>query len=365
MFNVKNLLNWPIACTILGAASMLASCDSAIYEDLPVCEETARHAVKFQWTRNMLGADAFSGNVHSVAVYVFDENDKYVTTFTESGDVLAMQGYTLPIVGLEPGNYTFVAWCGLDNSAERATRSESFTIDDCIAGKTSRQDLLCTMKRDIYSDGTHHSSEELFDLYHGTAYGVTIYDDNDLGDDHIYTINLTKDTNNVAIILQNLSGEDIDISKFFFQIEENNGTMKPDNSLDETDEVINYHEYDTFTGTAGVDIDTKGTRAIENVTTGMALIKTSRLMANKHSMLTIRNSETNELVARLPMIDYALIGKVGDPKGKFMTPQEYLDSQDDYKLTFFLDKNGNWMSAYININAWTIYLQDTDINTEY
>ena len=90
MLNFKNHLNWPVAAAFLGAASLFASCDSAIYEDLPICENS-RHAVRFVWDNNMLSSDAFRGNVHSVAVYGFDADDKLAFVLEENGDAIRLQ----------------------------------------------------------------------------------------------------------------------------------------------------------------------------------------------------------------------------------------------------------------------------------
>ena len=360
MFNVKTHLNWPLACAFLGVASLFASCDSTIYEDLPACE--TRHAVRFVWDTNMLSADAFRGNVHSVAIYGFDKDDKLAFVLEESGDALAMQGYTLAIdvPNLEPGDYTLVAWCGLDNSYDQTTRSESFIVSDAEIGITTRQDLLCRMERDVHADGTHHSAEQLYDLYHGTAYGVTIYDKEDLEHqgDHVYQVNLTKDTNNVRILLQQMN-KDVDVNDFSFRIEDANGMLGSDNSLQE-DEVINYEPFHTDSGVAGtIDGATRADGAIEGLGVAIADLKMSRLMARQKSVLTITNSDGSR-VLQIPMTDYALLAKPFEADG--FTDQEYLDRQDNYRLMFFLDSQGQWTSSRIVINSWTIYNQNTDFN---
>ena len=352
MFTAKNYLNFASAALMLAASASLTSCDNSfLYDDLPPCQE-AKFAVRFYWTKNMIGADGFSNNIRSVDLYVFDENDKYVTCFSERGEILSMQGYTMPLEGLKPGKYNLVAWCGLENEG---TRAESFSVNNCVPGQTSRRELFCKLRAETLDDGTHHSSEELYDLYHGTAYEIEIFDPSDKENysDMVYPISLTKDTNTISVLLQNLSGDDLDITKFSFQLEDNNGTLTNDNELG-SDEVINYHEFETFEGTAGVDIDTRGTRAIQNVKTGMANIKVSRLMENHMNYLTIRNTEDNHVVGTFPIVQYALLGKFSDA-GREMDDQDYLDSQDTYRLTLFLEKTaGQWMTTQISINSWTI-----------
>jgi hypothetical protein len=44
-----------------------------------------------------------------------------------------------------------------------------------------------------------------------------------------------------------------------------------------------------------------------------------------------------------------------------MSDQEYLDRQDEYNMTFFLDEFGNWASSRIIINSWNVILQDTEL----
>lgn len=351
MFNVKNYLNWQVACALLGAASLFSSCsDNLIYDDLAPCE--TRHAIRFQWDTNMVGVDAFRGNVHSVAIYGFDKNDKLAFEFAEKGDALAMQGYTLPITGVEPGEYTVVAWCGLDND----TRSESFLVSDTEIGKTTRQELICRMERDI-EDGVHYSREQLYDLYHGTAYGVNIYADNDMEHqgDHIYNVNLTKDTNNVRIMLQQMD-KDVHVDDFSFCIEEANGTLGSDNELKNEDEVINYEPFHTDEGVAGVVEGTsRAEGAVEGLGIAIADLKMSRLMARRNSVLTIRNSDGSR-VLQIPMTSYALLAKPFDSEG--FTDQEYLDRQDNYRLMFFLDSKGTWITSKIMIQDWTFYGDD-------
>lgn len=44
-----------------------------------------------------------------------------------------------------------------------------------------------------------------------------------------------------------------------------------------------------------------------------------------------------------------------------MTPQEYLDRQDEYNMTFFLDKDYEWVSSIVIINDWRIIRNVTPI----
>ena len=45
---------------------------------------------------------------------------------------------------------------------------------------------------------------------------------------------------------------------------------------------------------------------------------------------------------------------------KNMSDQEYLDRQDEYTMTFFLDE-GEWLSSVIIINSWRVVINEEDI----
>jgi hypothetical protein len=83
---------------------------------------------------------------------------------------------------------------------------------------------------------------------------------------------------------------------------------------------------------------------------------TGRLMANARPILVVRNLETNEVVLSVPIVDYALLVKGN--YNRAMEDQEYLDRQDEYNMTFFLDESGNWISSSIIVNSWRVVLNN-------
>ena len=44
-----------------------------------------------------------------------------------------------------------------------------------------------------------------------------------------------------------------------------------------------------------------------------------------------------------------------------MDDQEFLDREDDYVMTFFLDENHKWISSQILIHSWRVVLNNVDI----
>lgn len=78
--------------------------------------------------------------------------------------------------------------------------------------------------------------------------------------------------------------------------------------------------------------------------------------------LTVRNRETGETVLSVPYIEYCLMvkGRYEDTDDWYeqpMSDQEYLDRQDEYNMTFFLDPDDRWIDQYIYINSWHLVIQ--------
>lgn len=337
------------ALTVVAALAMLTSCNGAIYDDEGDCEVTYR--LRLRYDMNMKFADAFAHEVKSVNVYAFAEDGALVWQTTERGDKLAEEGYSI-LLPLQPGNYRLMAWCGLDNQ-------ESFTVPSVFEGDRA-EELHCRLNRQIHNVDGAISTEDLHALFHGSI-EVELPEDLD-GGDYVYTMPLTKDTNVFRVVLQHLSGKDIDVNDFTFKIEDENGWLHHDNSLRE-DERITYHAWSKYSGSAGVDID--GSRAVTEVSVAVAELTTSRLMMRdwtKESkpMLTIRKAKDEEIVARIPVIDYALLVKGN--YNRDMDDQEYLDRQDEYNMTFFLDESNHWINSVILINSWRVVLNNGSLN---
>ena len=67
----------------------------------------------------------------------------------------------------------------------------------------------------------------------------------------------------------------------------------------------------------------------------------------------------DKVVLSVPIVDYALLVK-GYYK-RAMDDQEYLDRQDEYNMTFFLDESGDWVSSTIIVNSWRVVLNNQTI----
>ena len=342
------------AATLAATALSLTSCDNVLFDDEENCDVVYR--LRFRYDMNMKFADAFPHEVKSVHLYAFSPEGELVWQTTDSGAHLAEEGYSI-VLPLPAGQYTLTAWCGLDNG-------ESFTVPEISAGGAP-EELHCRLNREQDTADGAVSKNDLHPLFHGTL--DVLLPVNDDGGEYSYTMPLVKDTNVFRIVLQHLSGKDINADDFTFKIDDGNGWLHHDNSL-RYDERITYHAWSKYSGSAGVDVPEgdggSDTRTITDVKVAVAELTTSRLTmrdwtANAKPMLVIRKASDGELVARIPVIDYALLVKGN--YNREMSDQEYLDRQDEYNMTFFLDDNQHWLATTVIINSWRVVLNPTDL----
>lgn len=326
-------------------ALMFSSCDSAIYDYEGDC--SVNYQVKFKYDMNMKFADAFASEVTSVKLFAFDQSGTLVAMQEETNpatlsqmDALGNPGYLMPL-SLKPGTYDLLAWGGLGNQ-------ESFELlGNPSIGTTKLADIQTKMKR---AEAT--VDKDLNRLFHGLKTQVSFIDEPGT---HTTIVPLMKNTNNIRIVLQHLSGEEVVADNFEFAITDNNGWMAHDNSLVE-DETLTYKPWRVDAATAGM-----GEEGTDEVSAAIAEFTVARMMYDHRSsmVLTVTHKETGEKVFSIPVIDYALM-----VKGKYnesMSNQEYLDRQDEYNMTFFLNEDGSWASSSVIINSWRVVVNNSVI----
>lgn len=330
---------------LLIVVSAFASCDSIL--DGPKEDCSVEYRVKFKYDNNMKFADAFAHEVRSVTLYAFDEAGKFVYQRTEQGGMLANDGYSMP-VEISPGDYHLVTWAGLEGE-------ESFSVPILTPGVSTIENLTCSMNRKHLSratDGSAYVDADLKPLFHGEVVKQSF---TRAGFTQTTTISLTKNTNNIRIVLQQMSGEAVDIDQFVYTIEDENGLMNYDNTILK-DENLTYYAWSITSGTAEINQTRTGN---DGVSVAIAELTVGRLVKGKKPILKITNSDGEQVLA-IPLIDYALLVKGN--YNRQMDDQEYLDRQDEYNMTFFLDKQNHWISSSIIINGWKVVLNDSDLN---
>ena len=334
-----------LALSMVAAALAASSCqDGFIFEGEGDCGTYYR--IRFRYDYNIKFADAFAAEVNSIALYVFDENDVLVDEIaTTDKKALSSGNFEIPLE-LQPGKYTLMAWGGLMNE-------ESFDmLADTKVGVTRREELQVRMHRQHDEDGKARVSEDLLPLYHGTM----PLEVKALPGTFTETMSLKKNTNVIRILLHEMSGHDVDADKFIFEINDSNGLYDCDNNLLD-DEMITYSAWHQSTGSA--DVDDTDVKAVTSVSVALAELTIGRMRAGDSPVLHIKDRETGEDVFRIPVADYALLVKGYYRQG--MGDQEYLDRQDEYTMTFFLDE-GKWVSSVIYINSWRVVLNNSELN---
>lgn len=322
-----------IACT-----SMLYACDGLIYDDEGDC--SVNYRVKFRYDYNMKFADAFAHEVNVVTLYLLDANGRVVWQRTEQGEVLAADGYAMT-VDVEPGEYDLLAWCG-------TTDKGSFSIPETTIGKG----LTCTLDRQYDIGNKAFVTEDLDRLFYGWLPKQTF---GETEGTYTYTVSLVKNTNNVRVVLQHLSGEAVDKDKFVFTITDTNGSMDWDNTL-LPDEPVTFYAWHTDAGETGIDTRTASRTTFSAVIAELAV---PRLVKGQETRLAVTNKETGKTVFSIPLIDYALLVK--GFYNRDMGDQEYLDRQDVYDMVFFLDEGDRWLDTYIYINSWKVVLHNSEL----
>ncbi len=342
-----------LSATVL-ALGTTVSCDGLIYDGEGDCAVTYR--VRFRYDMNMKFADAFSHEVDRVTLYVLGEDGSIILTKTESGDALAAEDYSM-VVDVPAGRYDLLAWCDTGDNG-------SFTV----AKAAEKTGLKCSLNAKTAGDGTSYVDSDLDKLYYGYLAGADFTADEGTVE---VTVNLTKNTNHFSVILQHISGDPMDKSKFSFSIVADNAFMDWDNSLIGND-AVSYNAWSVESGSANVEkyktstaeplslvaepVEATATASLNLVT---AELTTGRLVKGRQPRLNVTNRESGEEVLSVPLIDFALL-----VKGKYnerMDDQEYLDRQDDYSMIFFLDDQDRWINTFLYINSWKIVLQDAEL----
>ena len=340
---IEKMRMWTLLLTVLG--STMVSCSDILEEEVVDC--SVNYRVKFKYDHNMKFADAFANEVRSVTLYAFDQEGKFVYQRTEQGDILGEDGYTMPLE-VEAGDYRFVTWAGLEGE-------ESFSVPVLTQGVSTIDELTCRMNRvEKRADGSSVILEDLKPLWHGEVTEHTFTSRAAMNQE--LTIPLVKNTNNVRIVLQHLSGSPVNVDKFTFTITDENGLMDYDNSLLK-DEKLTYYAWRTDDGIAELNAD--GFRAQTSIGVAIAELTVGRLVMENNPVLNITNDK-GEKVLSIPLIDYALLVK--GHYNRNMENQEYLDRQDEYNMTFFLDENDHWVDSYIIINSWKVVLNNEDLS---
>ena len=353
--NIRALIRNVVAKVCMASVCLLAmsSCDNWLYEEEGDC--SVYYRLKFRYDMNLKWADAFANEVTSIHLYAFDNSGVLAWQKAEQIVPETAENYSM-LLDLPAGDYKLLAWCGLQNDGEQ---DESFSVPEARVGETRMEQLQCALNRQHDESGAY-SNEHLYRLFHGVLdVSLPVNDD---GGSYEYIMSLIKNTNHIRVILQHLSGVDVNKDDFIFRIDDENGLMAYDNELLE-DENINYRPWDVQNVEAGIGMD--GNRAVSNVKGLVADFTVGRLIeTHRKKMILAIDTKDGKKVARIPVMDYALMGKeYYEKEYRYpMNERQFLDRLDECVMTLFLDENNNWVSSVIQILSWRVVLSNVDID---
>lgn len=282
--------------------------------------------------------NAFPAQVHSLELLVYDMNGKIVDIVTETSNVLADENWRM-LIDLNPGKYILKAWGGIVGDEA----SFHFTQDP----KSVAMDALqVAMNNDCMTSPTGTRLNSLF-------FGELEVDVPKEGTDYTEaTVNMKKDTNNIRILLDNLSGIPLDGNDFIFTITDDNTLLNYDNS------VIGNHEY-TYSpwiwGQESAGVLDDGTEAL----LAYAEFSTSRLIDGSNAKLLIQRRSDSKTICDIPLVNFLLLLKSQEFKN--MGKQEFLDRESRWTMVFFLDGSGSWIDAYLKINDWIVRINNAEL----
>lgn len=322
---------------IIAAAGLVSSCKSVIEDDLPECKEGL--ALRFVYDYNMEFANAFTAQVDCLTVFVYDESGRCVEKRTESGTPLADEAYRME-VDLEPGNYTVLAYGGMD--CEQS--SFHFTSDP---QESLMKDVQVELDRKLL---TSPEGQKLHPLFYGTI--DTTVESNETLEYKEVTVPMMKDTNNLRIILQQVDGESLDCNRFDWRLTDDNTLMAWNNSVIPTS-TVTYFPWTQGNASPGVTED--------EMEVGVAFAEFSfpRLVTTNSPKLEITDKETGRTVVSIPLNNYLLLLK--SQEFAKMGNQEFLDRESRWNMIFFLDSNMIWLDTNIVINDWVVRINHAEI----
>ncbi|MCH5237529.1 MAG: FimB/Mfa2 family fimbrial subunit [Muribaculaceae bacterium] len=311
----------------LGLALGLGGCN--VYDEAEDCDPV--YKVRFIYDWNMSGGDGFSSQVNSISLWVFDHNTGLlVKKYSDGGVALSKAGYLLELKDLEPGNYDFIAWGGLEGS-------ESFIVSSNVSRESDLNVGLITENK----DGLNISDSRLSPLFYGSLDNLTV---EDVRGEKIYTVYLMKDTNNINLSLQHISEETLSAKDFTIYMVDSNGNLGYDNSLLAGEEIY-YYPWSTNSG----DINLPG----DNLNFLQVELSTSRLIADRNPVITILDNETGNTVYTIPIVEWAK--KLRSLQHLSMDDQEYLDREHEYTVMLYLiDEANGWKATSIIINGFEL-----------
>lgn len=333
---------------LVAALWIVSLCTSCIREDRDDCPgDSDGIRIHFRYTYNMTESNAFGNEADKVAVWVFGENGKLVTFQEEEGEHI-VNGFSLALPSLPVGKYTFVAWAkSLDEEGELA----QFAFPKLVAGESVLNDLTAYLNR--------NEDNVCCTRLNGLLSGTMKAEVKGSGEEE-FTINMLKCTNTLRVILMPVHSEQqLKLEDYSFVIDGKNGWLdyKADPYRNGDITYKPYYQEELKAPDAEVLADNGEGETIDNAV--VAELNTSRFMYEQAPRFRIVNNRTGKNVLDINLTWFLSLQAVGEHREEWSN-QEYLDRQDTYAITFFIDGD-TFLQSRIIVNGWVVSLEDVSL----
>lgn len=321
---------------VLGLSG-LTSCDY-IHDELPLC----RHTLRFVYRHNIKHADAFAYEMvnqereKNVRLYIYDCDGKYLSSRLIEGDELKKNEVDLS--ELEPGDYRLLAWAGLNET--------DYTWTEPAAG-SSIDDFRMAVKAT-----ENRVDRELSGLFQGELdYTVPVGGATDT------EFPLVKNTNKIRFILIDANrGTKLEEDAFNFVVTTTNSDLDAQNEPQSATRITWLPYLQQVETVKSADNATVSYDAV------CTELNTLRLIDNSTGTLSVRYA--SEIT---PFINVDLTGllKLTQIASHKLPGQEYLDRQDEYVITAYVDiAGGRAHCLYVVVDDWIVRLEDVTLGNE-
>lgn len=339
---------------IAPAVAGLSSCNGVIYDDLDPCPEGVR--LRFVYDYNMEFANAFPSQVECLTVLVYNSDGTYrETRKITDRSLLSDENWRLDI-DLPEGDYKIIAYGGL------ACNDNSYHFVETPAPSTQLGSLQVALNQEVIDRviGT-----DLHKLFWGTtlekenaadptdfskAIDVKVRKSTMAYDE--YTVYMMRDTNNLRIVLQELSGDPVDDKAFNFEVIDNNTLMGWNNAVIPA-APFTYLPWTRGQASTGLLPDGSECKV------AFAEFSFGRLVTENAPVLRVTRVSDGSEVINIPLINYLALMK--SESFHKMSVQEYLDRENQWNMTFFLDRHWKWISVQIEVQGWVVRINNPDL----
>lgn len=298
--------------------------------------------VKFDYSYNIKQENTFGSEVSKAKLWIFDRQGVLLAQYQNEGKDLR-DNQRILVSGMEQGEYKMVAW------AYEPTLTDTpggFIFPELIIGKSTVDELTIQVRK----ASVNNECEGQLDVLLCGEYELDFANDSR----EICMINMLKCTNNIRVELRPAKdGQQLFLEDYDFLITDKNSCL---NYCGEQlgEEMISYRPY--YTGMEKNISSDDDTEVSDWVVADWTV---SRLFSENEPSLQIMDRESNTILLDVNLTKLLCIQEIGEHKEQW-SDQEYLDRQDNYTVTFFIEESGFVMNRII-VNDWVVSIEDTEL----